>query len=210
MRNVSKERAGWETQKPVKLYARFVKASTNEGDLVLDPFCGCATTLVAAENNGRQWIGIDRDETAWEALLKQLGKLNENSREFWRKKLVHPRKSMPRRTDTEPPNWKKWKKDLYAEQGQKCAGCDWPFEKWALEMDHDVPKSKGGPDDYDNMNLLCGRCNRRKGNRLTLAQLRAVLRKEGLLYRQREEVYSLPERPSRRTSPAESTANKPN
>lgn len=53
------ERTGYPTQKPVALYERIVKASSNEGDFVLDPFCGCATTLVAAENLGRQWIGID-------------------------------------------------------------------------------------------------------------------------------------------------------
>ena len=47
------------TQKPVVLYERFIKASSNKKDVVLDPFCGCATTLVAAQNLGRQWIGID-------------------------------------------------------------------------------------------------------------------------------------------------------
>ena len=198
LQSQAKERAGWKTQKPLKLYTRLVLACTNPGDLVIDPFCGCATTIVAAENNGRQWIGIDRDETAWEALLKQLGKLNENSEDFWRKTLVHPRKSMPRKLDTfeplTPAQRKKWKKDLYADQDQKCAGCDYRFEKWALEMDHDVPKSKGGEDVYDNFQLLCPRCNRRKGNRLTLAQLRALLRKEGLLYEQRNEVYFVPSR----------------
>lgn len=196
--SASSERAGWRTQKPLKLYARMVLACTNPGDLIIDPFCGCATTLIAAENNGRQWIGIDRDETAWEALLKQLGKLNENSQDYWRKTLVHPRKSMPRKLDTfeplTPAQRKKWKKDLYADQDQQCAGCDYRFEKWALEMDHDVPKSKGGEDVYDNFQLLCPRCNRRKGNRLTLAQLRALLRKEGLLYEQRNEVYFVPSR----------------
>ncbi len=198
VRNVSKERADWETQKPLKLYTRMVLACTNPGDLIIDPFCGCATTLIAAENNGRQWIGIDRDETAWEALLKQLGKLNENSLDYWRKTLVHPRKSMPRKLDTfeplTPAQRKKWKKDLYADQDQQCAGCDYRFEKWALEMDHDVPKSKGGEDVYDNFQLLCPRCNRRKGDRLTLPQLRALLRKEGLLYEQRNEVYFVPSR----------------
>ena len=54
-----KERTGYPTQKPLKLYERIIKASSNEGDFVLDPFCGCATTLVAAEKLGRQWIGID-------------------------------------------------------------------------------------------------------------------------------------------------------
>ena len=198
----AKERARWETQKPLDLYARMVLACTNKGDLIIDPFCGCATTLIAAENNGRQWIGIDRDETAWEALLKQLGKLNENSQDYWRKKLVYPRKRLPQLLDIDDAptraEKKKWKKDLYADQEQKCAGCNWPFEKWALEMDHEDPKSKGGPDTYDNFILLCPRCNRRKGNRLTLAQLRALLWKEGLRYEQREEAYSLPERLSKR------------
>ena len=55
----AKERTGYPTQKPVALYERIIKASSNKGGFVLDPFCGCATTLVAAENLGRQWIGID-------------------------------------------------------------------------------------------------------------------------------------------------------
>ena len=56
---VSKERMGYPTQKPLKLLDRIIKASSNEGDVVFDPFCGCATTLEAAHKLGRQWIGID-------------------------------------------------------------------------------------------------------------------------------------------------------
>ena len=55
-----KERTGYPTQKPLALYERIIKASSNEGDLVLDPFAGCATTCVAAERLGREWIAIDR------------------------------------------------------------------------------------------------------------------------------------------------------
>ena len=54
-----KERIGYATQKPVALLERIIKASSNEGDIVLDPFCGCATTLEAAHRLDRQWIGID-------------------------------------------------------------------------------------------------------------------------------------------------------
>ena len=54
-----KESTGWPTQKPLALLNRIIKASSKEGDLVLDPFCGCATTCVAAEHLGRKWIGID-------------------------------------------------------------------------------------------------------------------------------------------------------
>jgi site-specific DNA-methyltransferase (adenine-specific) len=53
------ERLGYPTQKPVALYERMIKARTNEDDLVLDPFCGCGTTIHAAQNLGRHWIGID-------------------------------------------------------------------------------------------------------------------------------------------------------
>ncbi|MEH0195170.1 DNA methyltransferase [Caulobacter sp. CCNWLY153] len=55
----AKERIGYPTQKPVALLDRIIRASTNPGDVVLDPFCGCGTTIEAAENAGRQWIGID-------------------------------------------------------------------------------------------------------------------------------------------------------
>ena len=55
----AKERLGYATQKPLKLLERIIRSSTNEGDVVFDPFCGCATTLEAAHRLGRRWIGID-------------------------------------------------------------------------------------------------------------------------------------------------------
>lgn len=55
----AKERLGYPTQKPVALLERIVEASSAPGDLVLDPFCGCGTAVVAAEKLGRRWIGID-------------------------------------------------------------------------------------------------------------------------------------------------------
>ncbi len=55
----SPERTGYPTQKPLALLERIIKASSNEDDMVLDPFCGCATSCVAAEKLNRQWIGID-------------------------------------------------------------------------------------------------------------------------------------------------------
>ena len=60
--NTAKERTGYPTQKPLKLYKRMIEASSNPSDIVLDPFAGCATTCVAAEQLGRQWIGIDIEE----------------------------------------------------------------------------------------------------------------------------------------------------
>lgn len=56
---MAKERLGYPTQKPLGLMERIIRASSNEGDVVLDPFCGCGTTVHAAEKLHRQWIGID-------------------------------------------------------------------------------------------------------------------------------------------------------
>jgi len=62
---MSKERVGYPTQKPIKLLERIILASSNEGDTVLDPFCGCGTTIMAAQKLNRRWIGIDINRTAW-------------------------------------------------------------------------------------------------------------------------------------------------
>ena len=57
--NTSSEKLGYQTQKPVALLERILSASSNENDVVLDPFCGCGTTVHAAQKLNRQWIGID-------------------------------------------------------------------------------------------------------------------------------------------------------
>ena len=57
--NTSGERLGYPTQKPLALLERVITASSNPGDVVLDPFCGCGTAVVAAQELGREWIGID-------------------------------------------------------------------------------------------------------------------------------------------------------
>ena len=59
LRGHRKERLGYPTQKPVELLERIIRASSNEGDVVLDPFCGCGTAIAAAHKLGRKWIGID-------------------------------------------------------------------------------------------------------------------------------------------------------
>ena len=59
LRSWHAERLGYATQKPLALLERIIKASSNPGDVVLDPFCGCATTMEAAHKLGRQWVGID-------------------------------------------------------------------------------------------------------------------------------------------------------
>lgn len=68
----SKERLGFPTQKPVALLERIIRSSTNPGDVVLDPFCGCGTAIVAAEQLGRSWIGIDITSVAIRVIRERL------------------------------------------------------------------------------------------------------------------------------------------
>ncbi|MGC9124028.1 MAG: DNA methyltransferase [Thermoplasmata archaeon] len=72
LRPNSKEFLGYPTQKPLELLERIIKASSNEGDIVLDPFCGCGTALDAAEKLHRQWIGIDITHIAIHVIKKRL------------------------------------------------------------------------------------------------------------------------------------------
>jgi len=73
----AKERIGYPTQKPEKLLERIIKASSNRGDLILDPFCGCGTTVAVAEKLQRKWIGIDITYLAIDVIAKRLKKRKE-------------------------------------------------------------------------------------------------------------------------------------
>ena len=68
------ERRGYPTQKPLALLERIIKPSSDEGDVVLDPFCGCATTCIAAEQLGRHWVGIDISPKAKDLVKLRIGR----------------------------------------------------------------------------------------------------------------------------------------
>jgi len=72
--STAKERTGYPTQKPIALLERIIKASSNQGDIVLDPFCGAGTTVAAAEKLGRRWIGIEKNPVAVDITEKRLAK----------------------------------------------------------------------------------------------------------------------------------------
>ena len=94
-------RTDYPTQKPLSLLERIVKASSNEGDIVLDPFCGCATTCIASEKLNRQWIGIDVSILAYDLVKKRLEKEvadPENLLQYQTK--IHFSTIPPKRTDT--------------------------------------------------------------------------------------------------------------
>ena len=185
LNNMSKERTGYPTQKPLALLDRIIKASSNEGDVVLDPFCGCATACVAAERLDRQWIGIDISPSAETITKLRLtdesetkagrgtGVLKENQLPLPFDPLtdIHILTQPPLRTDVdenEPqqqrlPNYRVHKNDLYGKQEGDCNGCERHFEIRNLTVDHIVPQAKGGTDHPKNLQLLCAACNSSKG-----------------------------------------------
>ena len=173
----ARERTGYPTQKPLKLLERIIAASSNEGDMVLDPFCGCATACIAAQNLGRRWVGIDISRKAVELVNTRLKDLMGD---LFHNRLVTVRTDIPRRTDIDAPiNYRKNKHVLFGQQEGRCNGCKMDFPYKVLEVDHIVARSRGGTDHLENLQLLCSQCNRIKGNRdqaFLMAQLEIALR----------------------------------
>ena len=172
----AKERIGYPTQKPLALLERIIKASSNEGDVVLDPFCGCATTCIAAEKLNRQWAGIDLSPKAAELVKIRM----EHETNLFDQFNPIVRTDIPRRTDVgKLPPYKTHKHTLYGKQEGKCAGCGHHFPFQNFRVDHVVAKSKGGTDHLENLQLLCNHCNSVKGT-MDQAAFMAKLRASGL------------------------------
>jgi len=202
------ERTGYPTQKPLTLYRRIIRASSNPGDMVLDPFAGCATTCVAAEQEGRKWAGIDRWEKAHKIVLdrlrmEELSIMGDRGPRLFSYGDVTYTTDAPERTDggeIAAPKLKR-RRSLYVEPeppdgytnaqrkaklievcGLVCAGCDRSFD-WPdyLQLDHNIPRSEGGSNNLTNRLLLCGPCNRKKSNTLTLTGLRRRNQRDGFM-----------------------------
>ena len=111
----AKERIGYVTQKPLALLERIIKASSNEGDVVLDPFCGCATTLEAAHKLKRCWIGIDIAIHA----VKRVARVRLQDRLGLQEDRDFTIEGIPRNTEGARDLWQR---DKYH------------FQKWAVEQ----------------------------------------------------------------------------
>ena len=199
------ERSGYPTQKPVDLYRRIILASSNPDDVVLDPFCGCATTLIAAEQEGRQWIGMDLWEKALDVVESRLKKEcgDEEHGKLWGGTVFTANTPPPRTDDgaiAAPPLKVKRKGVtrspepgpvlpraemlalLHKRQEGKCAGCDRSYDDLRIwQIDHLNPRSAGGVNHDSNRCLLCPPCNGIKSDTMTLTALRRHNQREGLM-----------------------------
>ena len=157
----SSENRGYPTQKSLALLERIISASSEEDDVVLDPFCGCATTLVAAERLNRRWIGIDVEKES----VKQLRERLEIELNLFG---VHThRTDLPDRIDRPTKKPRPDIKDfLYDLQRGECNGCKRliPYDlRDFFDLDHIQPRKRGGLDVESNLQLLCRTCNVKKG-----------------------------------------------
>lgn len=192
-----RERTGYPTQKPLALYERIIRASSNEGDIVLDPFCGCATTPIAAERLKRQWVGMDIWEGALDVVKERFTRdtiLRSDEKHHVSLPQIHYETEPPRRSDDNelaapslklktPRAVEAWEKLSHRqmvkilENAQRsngnviCAGCGRELEREFMELDHITPRADGGENHIRNRILLCRPCNGRKGQYLTLRGL---------------------------------------
>ncbi len=126
----SRESRGYPTQKPLALLERIVAASSKEGDVVLDPFCGCGTAVVAAERMGRRWIGIDVTYLAISEIVYRLTTETTAVRDKDYELRGTPKDEMSALKffeETAPYNHK-------------------PFEMWAVHLVEGEPQEKKGGD----------------------------------------------------------------
>ena len=166
----AKERTGYPTQKPIALLERIILASSDPGDMVLDPFCGCATALVAADRLQREWAGIDLSPLAIKLVNERIA--TDRGDMPWGGATALT--EAPKRTDLgDLPNYRTHRHRLYGEQEGVCVGCETHFPFRVMDADHILPRSKGGTYHPDNLQLLCSGCNRSKGGK-TMAEWRAV------------------------------------
>ena len=82
LNNSAKEGLGYPTQKPEALLERIILASSDTMDIVLDPFCGCGTSIAVAHKQGRQWIGVDVSPTACKLMAKRMRKIGAKNIEL--------------------------------------------------------------------------------------------------------------------------------
>ena len=171
----SRERTQWPTQKPLALLERIISASSDPGDLVLDPFCGAGTTCLAAEKLERDWIGVEVSPGAADVLSRRMQRelsaaqrdrlvsgvgLRVISKPPVRTDLSSSGQSTERGTDTDGMN--RLKNLLYDYQNRKCNGCGYEVPMHLLRLDQCGSDVRLDRNPIGSQQLLCHTCNRLK------------------------------------------------
>ena len=159
MQEGDEEFMNYSTQKPPELMARIIECSTSEGDLVFDPFCGCASLLTAAEDLQRGWAGCDLSPKAVRLLVERIVDRKDMIR---KSDISHLKKPSIRDDCKKLPHYRTHKQTLYGMQRGHCAGCGDTPRFDLFHVDHIQPQSRGGQDNIENLQLLCGHCNSSK------------------------------------------------
>lgn len=157
--STSKERLGYPTQKPVALLERIIKASSNLNDIILDPFCGCGTTLVASQKLSRRWIGIDVSRTACKLMSKRIRSTGITPHLIWGELTEKELKKYP------PFEFQNWVcEKLGGRISQRKSG-DMGVDGWTLDMTPIQVKQspKIGRVEIDKFAWAIKRANKKKG-----------------------------------------------
>ena len=180
-----REKTSWPTQKPEALLDLIVRASSNPGDVVLDPFCGSGTTCVVADKLDRRWVAIDSSELARTILNTRLHPTSDRTRSYWKGGLpLEVAKLPPIRTDISEratvPDPVETKAGLYARQKGKCNGCEHILPKHTLVIDRLTATARHGQHSSANLQLLCHYCKALMADN-DMDHLKAQLRQRDIL-----------------------------
>ena len=172
LNTMAKERIGYPTQKPVALLERIIKASSSEGDIVFDPFAGCATAIDAAYNLNRRWIACDLSYMAVILLRLRLEgpgllgkkypyKYTETEapvRDDIKEQIDYSYEGIAKRVNVR----KLYGAEIYTRQDGKCAITKRRINFGAGDIDHILPLADGGTNDMGNLQFVSTEAHRNK------------------------------------------------
>lgn len=154
---------GYPTEKPEKLLKRIIEVSSNEGDILLDPFAGSGVSLAMAEILGRRWIGMDFSRRSYEVSCERLRVPFAVSKQRGQRIIERCEHEKPHSSDADYID-EDLEEYLYRQQRGKCKDCKKSLDQ-GYDIDHIVPVKDLGGDGITNLHILCKPCHKIKTNK---------------------------------------------